>query len=112
MRISAITLNMLAINWLIGHDTPMTVDQIRNAIRDESIFDVLEQCLIENRMLSSQPVALNAAEREEIVDALQRLENAVLAEALGVHDPSKGFLFLNGLFVELIQSNVPEINLQ
>lgn len=112
MRMSAITLNMLAINWLIGHDAPMTVDQVRKAIRDRSVFDVLEQCLIEDRMLSSQPVSITAAEREEMIDALQRLENTVLAEELGVDDPSKGFLFLNALFVQLIQSNVHVIELQ
>lgn len=112
MRMASITLTMLSVNSLIARRAPMTVDQIRQEIRAASIFETLEHCLIEDHVLSGVPVQLSEAERAEILDALQRLENAVLAEELGVPNASEGFVFLNALFVQLIQSNVSVIELE
>ena len=112
MRLNAVTLTMLSVVRLVDVGEPLTVAQLVDCINDRSLFEVLERCLIADRMLAGIPCDLSSGERTEILDALGALINATTCEDLGVEDREHGLLFLSALFVQLIQSsNVSEIDL-
>jgi hypothetical protein len=98
---------MLATTTLIDRREPMTVDEVYDRIHNRTL-------LIELGERAGEPLVggvLFDGEPEAILDALGGLANAVTPEDLGVADRDNGFLFVNALFIELIQGGVEEISL-
>ena len=105
MRMNAVTLIMLAVTRLIDSRARLTVDQLYESIRNGTVFDIVEQCLVEDPMLSGLPATLSIDERNEILEGLGAVANAVSPEDLGVANRDNGFLFLNALLIQMIQGD-------
>ena len=105
MRMNAVTLIMLAVTRLIDSRARLTVDQLYESIRNGTVFDIVEQCLVEDPMLSGLRATLSIDERNEILEGLGAVANAVSPEDLGVANRDNGFLFLNALLIQMIQGD-------
>jgi len=117
MKISRLTLPILTLNFLIDKGEKYSVDDVFKYVEDGTIFDKLRsrynKLYTDIRMDGFNLTAHSFKEDEkELIEALQRLANAVLPEEFGVDNRDNGLIFLIGMLNELIQANVEDIHLR
>lgn len=117
MKISRLTLPILTLHYLVDQGERYPVDDIYSQIESGTIFDdLVKKYSSKYTDIRLDGIKLNKQlfpkEDAEVVDALQRLANAMLPEELGVDNRDNGLLFLAGLLSELIQANIEDIELK
>lgn len=116
MKVSRLTLPILTLHYLVDQGERYSVDDIYSQIEAGTIFDDLKKKYSPKyKDIRLDGIKLNKEfpkDEADLIEALQRLANAVLPEELGVDNRDNGLLFLAGLLNELIQSNIEDIELK
>lgn len=117
MQTTRLTLPIRSLNYLVDQQVKYSVDNVYEQIEDGTIFDKLRAAYVETYDdVKMGGLPLNgktfAEEEREIIEALQRLANAVTPEEIGVTHRDNGLLFLAGLLLELLQANTREIDIE
>lgn len=117
MQTSRLTLLILSLNLLVDQGEKYPVDDIHKQIDNGTIFDdIREKYLPKYPGPSLGGFTLNKStfpkDEAAILDALQRLANAVVSEDLGVEHKDNGLLYLAALLNELVQSSTRDVNIE
>lgn len=117
MEITRLTLPILSLHYLADKGLKYTVDEVFAEIDTGNIFeDIVKKFGPEYNEIRLDGLKLNQQlfpdDHKELVDALQRLSNAVVPEQFGIDNRDHGLLFLAGLLNELIQSGARDIKLK
>lgn len=116
MWMSRLTLLNRSIHSLVDSGKVVSTEEVRRWIEDGVIIEELDR-LADPKVLQVGGLTGfgdHPEDKVELVDALQRLENCVVVEDMGLAngDSSNGLLFLLALLNELIQANVRTVELQ
>lgn len=116
MKITRITLPILSLHYLADKGIEYSCDDVFKHIEDGTIFeDIVMKFGQEYNEIRLDGLKLNQQlfpiDHKEIVEALQRLSNAVVPEEMGIDNRKNGLLFLAGLLNEIIQSTDKDIKL-
>lgn len=117
MQVSRLTLPILSLHFLVDKNEKYPVDDVFKYIDDGTIFQKLIAKYNEQYgEIRLDGLKINSHsfpdDEKDLIEALQRLANAVLPETFGVDDRKNGLLFLAGMLNELIQANVETITLK
>lgn len=114
MRITRLTLPILTLHYLIDKNEKYSCDSVFKYINDGTIFEKILATYGEKyKDVRMDGINLNSRsfpeDEKEVIEALQRLADAVVPEDFGVDDRENGLLFLAGMLNELIQGNAADI---